>query len=247
MKNLEKDFVKFLYSKKCIKIASNKDEFFLLKSGRKCPFFINLGSLIDGHSLSYLADAYATKIYRLIEEKEIANLDYIYGPAYKGIVIGSLVCAKLYEKYKIQLKFIYDRKEQKGYGDQKADSLIVGQDQIEENGSVLMIDDVITSGKAKIEAYQKLINVKKVEMVGVLVGVDREEIGVEGNSAKEEIERVLGCKVYSIINIGDIYSTLIGKISTQQREYILDYIMEWGEEKTKIWAKMEKEKLLNSK
>ncbi|MEM3362243.1 MAG: phosphoribosyltransferase family protein [Candidatus Anstonellaceae archaeon] len=243
MNNIEKDFVTFLYNKNCIKIAKNKDEFFLLKSGRRCPIFINMGSLIDGFSLSYLSEVYATKIYKLLEEKKISQIDYVYGPAYKGIVIGALIVAKLYEKYKIKTKFIYDRKEQKEYGDKKADALIVGQDQIEENSEVLMVDDVITSGKAKIEAYEKLMSIKKIKMNGILVGIDREEMGEEGISAKEEIKQKIGCEVYSVINIREIYANLIGKITKEQQKYIIDYIMEWGEEKAKAWAKIEMEKI----
>ncbi|MFN3909896.1 MAG: orotate phosphoribosyltransferase [Candidatus Anstonellaceae archaeon] len=244
MEALEKNFVLFLEKKKCIKIANNLDEFFLLKSGRKCPIFINIGSLIEGSSLLYLAESYASKIYRLLEQKELENFDYIYGPAYKGIVLGSITALMLYKKYKIETKFIYDRKEQKEYGDKKADSLIVGQDQIKDGASVLMIDDVITSGKAKIEAYQKLISVKKIRMVGVLVAIDRQEkTTLDGLSTGEEIEKNLGCRLYSIANIGDIYSALYTKLNKEQKKYFLDYFFQWGEEKVKKWIEVEKQNI----
>jgi orotate phosphoribosyltransferase len=236
----QKDFVLFLEKNGCIKIAANKNEFFLLKSGRLCPIFINIGRLIDGKSLDYLADAYADKIKKLLQNKEIEKIDVIYGPAYKGISLAALTAAKLYQKYKINTIFVYDRKEQKEYGDKNADNIIVGQDQIKDGQNVLLVDDVITSGKAKIQAYEKLLKIAKINLVGILVAIDREEVGSEKReSAKKEIEKTLGCKVYSLANMRIIYSTIKNKISKQSREFIKQYFQEWGEEELKQMLKNE--------
>jgi orotate phosphoribosyltransferase len=237
------DFISFLYKKNCIKIASNKDEFFLLKSKRLCPIFINIGGLIDGGSLDFLANAYAFKIKQLMDQKELEKFDFIYGPAYKGIPLAALCCAMLYRNYNINVKMIYDRKEEKDYGDKKADSLIVGQDQLYDGAKVLMIDDVITSGKAKIDAYKKLINTNKIKMIGVLVAVDRQEIGQEQTSASEEIEKLMGCKLYSLANISEIYNSLIDVLTKEQKKYILEYWQKWGEKKIKFWIEQELKKI----
>jgi len=92
------NFVKFLFSRNCIKIANSPEEMFLLKSGRKSPLFINLGDLNEGGAMDELANAYADAIHSLISSGKMQEFDFLYGPAYKGISLGALVAAALYRR-----------------------------------------------------------------------------------------------------------------------------------------------------
>ncbi|MFA5108799.1 MAG: orotate phosphoribosyltransferase [Candidatus Micrarchaeia archaeon] len=235
-------FATFLYTRSCVKIAKNKDEFFTLKSGRKSPVFVNMGSLIDGQALFLLANAYADKIHSLIKSSQMQDFDFIYGPAYKGIPLGAITAAALYQKYKISKKFIYDRKEEKTHGDVKADKIIVGADQFFDGAKVLMIDDVISSGKSKFESYEKLkVLGKSFSLVGVLVAVDRQEAGgddkLASDSAADEIHKKLNCHLFSIASMGELFVSISPTLSREQTASWKKYFQDWGSPDAKIWAK----------
>ena len=63
---------------------------FTLKSGKKSPYFFNIGSLFSKGHILELANLYAD----LLIEKEI-SFDVIFGPAYKGIPLASALSAYL--------------------------------------------------------------------------------------------------------------------------------------------------------
>jgi len=231
---------KFLIERKCIKIAKNRDEFFTLKSKRKSPIFINMGSLIDGEALDILANAYADKIYSLMKSGSLEPFDFIFGPAYKAISLGALTCASLYRRHKMHCKFLYDRKEQKLHGDVNADQLIVGANQFEQNSKILIIDDVISSGQSKFDTAQKLKFLGEHSIVGVMVAVDRQELGGDENHTSgcvaSEINEKLCCSLFSIANMGDIYIALKPNLSNLQSQYLCDYFKTFGAPDTHSWA-----------
>jgi len=233
-------FAKFLLGKKALKIANNEAEYFTLKSGRKSPVFVNAGSLIDGSSLLGLAEGYADKIAGLLAKGQIEDFDYIFGPAYKGIPLAALACAMLFKKHKISKKFLYDRKEEKLHGDVKADAIIVGANQFAQGGKILMIDDVITTGAAKFEAYEKLKVLGNFKLVGVLVAIDRQECGGDASTANagaaDEIKQKLGCPLYAIATMGELYSSLAPTLPEGQAAGWRKYFAKWGTEEAKKWA-----------
>lgn len=236
------NFSVFLFSRACVKISKSANELFSLKSGRKSPVFVNMGSLIDGEALEMLANAYAGRIHQLLKSKELEEFDFIFGPAYKGIPLGALTCAALYRNYKISKKFLYDRKEEKAHGDVKADQIIVGANQFTAGSKILMIDDVIATGGAKFEAWDKIKSVlPNPKLAGILVAIDRQECGGDDkikseNSAADEIKQKLNCPLYSIADMGDLFEGLRSSIAPAQAKMWKDYFKKWGTKETKEWA-----------
>jgi orotate phosphoribosyltransferase len=239
--NLSGEFSQFLLSRGALKLASSEKDFFLLKSGRRSPVFANLGSLIDGPALATLADAYADRIHALLKSGQLGEFDYIFGPAYKGIPLGAITCAALYRKYGMTKKFLYDRKEAKAHGDVKADAVVVGANQFLSGGKLLMIDDVITTGAAKFEAWEKLQGVlPKPTLVGVIVAVDRQETSGDdkkaGPGAAEEIEKQLHGPLFAIVTMGDLYAALSPSLPPAHAKSWKAYFKKWGTPVAKEWA-----------
>lgn len=234
-------FAAFLLSRGALKIAKSDADYFTLKSGRRSPVFFNSGSLIDGKALDVLADAYSAKIAALLKSGKLEDFDFIFGPAYKGIPLGALAAAALSRNHKLNKKFLYDRKEAKTHGDVKADALIVGADQFRQGGKILMIDDVVSTGGAKFEAFEKLGVLGDFKLVGVIVAVDRQECGGDANavlptSAADEIKTRLHCPLYSIASMGELYAALVPKLPPAQAAGWRDYFKKYGTAAAKKWA-----------
>lgn len=235
-------FARFLVSRGALKIAPDEAHYYALKSGRKSPVFANLGSLIDGEALDALAEAYADRIAALLSSGELPKFEYLFGPAYKGIPLAAITAAALWRKYQMKVRFLYDRKELKAHGDVKADALVVGADKFKFGSPVLMIDDVITTGAAKIEAWEKMESaLAKPKLIGILVAIDRQESGGDstkptGEGAAQEVQAKLGCPVFAIAAMGDLYHALAPTLSPGQKEGWKDYFKKWGNRAAKEWA-----------
>ena len=132
---------------------------FTLKDGRRCPFYLDLRLLISHPDvLSAIGTA-------LAERASSIPYDRIAGIPYAGLPLG--VAMALAAKRPL----IYPRKETKSYGTGR---LIEGEFRSGER--ILVVDDVITSGGAKLEAIVPLREAGLV-VEDVLVVVDRREAG----------------------------------------------------------------------
>lgn len=207
-------FIKHLFSTGAIKFGK-----FKLKSGRISPYFINMSLAIkDGKGCAIVSDVYAQAIWKILDDK----FDYIHGPAYKGIPLASLVAEKLWKQFKVNKRWGYDRKEKKTYGD-TSEKFIVGD--LRDGDRVLIIDDVITTGKTKVENWKKLSAFRKIFPVGVFVAVDREELSKE----EEEMLKSYGLIAFSIIKISQIFeylhykSLITNEIWSNFKKYISQY------------------------
>ena len=63
---------------------------FILKSGKKSPYFFNVGSFFNQGFLAELSNLYTEEI---ISSK--LEFDVIFGPAYKGIPLAAAISASL--------------------------------------------------------------------------------------------------------------------------------------------------------
>lgn len=230
---LEKEFLDLLIEKGALRIAPNLNELFVFKSGRKSPNFINLGALTDGESLSKLKQTLAHFIASLIKENKIEDFDFIFGPAYKGIALSSLACEGLNELYGMKKRYLYDRKEIKDYGDKRADKVIVGASYFKQGDRILIIDDVITTGKTKVEAIEKIKLLGEHKVVGLIVTVDRQEkMGdaekVEDKSAIEFIQDKFNIKVFPILSMKKIFDLVKDTLPEEIKQNWIEYYEKYG-------------------
>jgi aspartate carbamoyltransferase regulatory subunit len=216
-----------------LRFPTSPKEPFTLKSGRKSPYFVNLGALTDGESLAKLKWAFASYIALQMERGELDDFDYVFGPSYKGISLAALTCEGLRELYGMKKRFMYDRKEEKSYGDMTADKVIVGAGYYKPGQRILVVDDTITTGATKIDTFEKLHLLKDHKVVGLVIAVDRQEKmgdadNIEAKTAVENIQEELGIKVFSIQNIRTIYSLIKDSLDTEMRRLWLDYYGKYG-------------------
>jgi orotate phosphoribosyltransferase len=233
MEKIQQDFLDLLTKKGGLKIASSTEELFVLKSGRKSPYFINTGALTDGESLVKLKRSLASFIASLIKRGEIEDFEFIFGPAYKGINLAVLACEGLKEFFGMNKRFLYDRKEEKAYGDVRADKVIVGANYFKPGDRILIIDDVITTGKTKIEAINKLKLLGEHKIVGLVLVVDRQEkLGdaerVEDKSAVEYLQKEFGIKVFPFLTTQTLFGLVKDKINEGIRKSWIDYYKKYG-------------------
>ena len=171
-------------------LQSNALEFgkFILKSGRESPYFFNAAKMLNGCDLFSLANCYVDAI-----EDSNMEFDCIYGPAYKGIFLGSIV-AVIYSQKGSPYPLSFNRKEMKNHGE---GGNIIGADPI---GNVMIIDDVLSAGTAARESI-KLIESMNAKAKFFVIGLDRQEKGNGDNSAKTELKEDFGINIVSIIDL----------------------------------------------
>ena len=183
LKSFQKTFID-------LALQSNALEFgkFILKSGRESPYFFNAAKMLNGCDLFNLANCYLDAI----EDSNI-EFDCIYGPAYKGIFLGSIV-AVIYSQRGSPYPLSFNRKEMKDHGE---GGNIIGADPI---GNVMIIDDVLSAGTAARESI-KLIESMNAKAKFFVMGLDRQEKGNGDKSARTELEEDFGINIVSIIDL----------------------------------------------
>lgn len=169
---------------------------FTLKSGRVSPYFFNAGLFSTGYAAAKLGRYYASAI----ADSKI-EFDMLFGPAYKGIPLVTLAAAALAEHHDVDVPYTYNRKEAKDHGE---GGNIVGAPLA---GKVLIVDDVITAGTAVREA-QQIVNKAGADVAGLVISLDRQEVGRGSTSAVQELEQSLRIPVISIVTLDDIIDLL---------------------------------------
>ncbi|GHV48263.1 hypothetical protein FACS189499_07310 [Clostridia bacterium] len=103
------------------------------------------------------------------------------------------------------MNYCFDRKEEKDHGEGGG---FVGA-ALKDGDNVVVVDDVVTSGKAFGEVLPKLRGAADVKINGFVVTVDRMEKTLGGEkSATAQIAEDFGIPVFSIVNIHDIIAAL---------------------------------------
>ncbi len=193
--NYKQQFIRFMVENGVLRFGE-----FTLKSGRKAPYFINTGNYKTGKQLAKLGEYYAACIVQNGLEAET-----LVGPAYKGIPLSVTTAIALFNGYEKELNYCFDRKEVKDHGE---GGLFVGK-QLADGEKVIIIEDVMTSGKALGEILPKLAAAAKVEVVGMIISVDRMEKALNSDlSAVKMAKQEYGIDVYSVVNMNDIIEAI---------------------------------------
>lgn len=188
--NYKQNFLNLAIAEKALTFGE-----FVLKSGRISPYFFNASVFYKASSLSILSDAYSQAIL----DKNL-DFDVIFGPAYKGIPLASATALSYYKMSGKNVAYAFDRKEAKDHGE---GGNLVGSPL---NGKkVLLIDDVITAGTAITQAAE-LIEKSGGKLAGIMLALDRQEKIQTEKSAIEELSQKLNTKIFSLINLDDLFS-----------------------------------------
>lgn len=176
---------------------------FMTKSGRKTPYFINIGEFNSGFQLTKLGEYYA----QAINQRYGLDFNVLFGPAYKGVslaVATSIAMEKLYGK---EVKYCYNSKEDI---DNDISGMLLGAE-LEDGDRVIVIEDVTTAGTSMRETMPILKSQGNIDVVGLIVSVDRLEKGYAGKAAFEEISETYGIEVFSIVTLKEIIERLYNK------------------------------------
>ncbi len=128
---------------------------FILSSGLHSPMYIQCAKLL---SFPNIANKICLSLSKKIKKK-FKNIDLILSPAIGGIVIGyeigrllkkeTIFCERVKGKFKLRRGF-----------------------NIKKNSKVLIVEDVITTGKSSLECV-KLIKKSKAKLIGFATLIDR--------------------------------------------------------------------------
>ncbi len=197
MEAYKQEFIEFMVQSDVLKFGD-----FTLKSGRKSPFFMNAGAYVTGEQLSRLGKFYAQAIHDNFGD----DFDIVFGPAYKGIPLSVVTAIAYHELYGKEVRYCSDRKEVKDHGADKGQ--LLGAD-LHDGDRVVIVEDVTTSGKSIDETYPKLKAAADVNVVGLMVSLNRMEVGKGGKvTAQQEIQEKYGFPVASIVNMREVVDAL---------------------------------------
>lgn len=200
MESYKQEFIEFMVDSQVLKFGE-----FTLKSGRVSPFFMNAGAYVTGSRLKKLGEYYA----RAIHDRYGDDFDVLFGPAYKGIPISVVTSIAFSELYGKEIRYCSDRKEEKDHGADMGGFL---GSKLQDGDRVVMIEDVTTSGKSMEETVPKVKKAANVEIVGLMVSLNRMEKGLGGEkSALEEIRERYGFEVDAIVTMADVVEHLYNK------------------------------------
>ena len=200
MEQYKQEFIEFMVESDVLKFGE-----FTLKSGRKSPFFMNAGAYVTGSQLMRLGEYYA----KAIHEKYGDDFDVLFGPAYKGIPISVVTAVAFSKLYGKEVRYCSDRKEEKDHGADKGSFL---GSSLKDGDRVVMIEDVTTSGKSMEETVPKVRGAANVEIVGLMVSLNRMEMGLGGKmSALDEIRETYGFPTNAIVTMEEVVEHLYNK------------------------------------
>ena len=215
METWQREFIEFVFKNEALKFGE-----FKTKSNRLSPYFFNAGGLNSGEACLELGKYYANAITHFMGK----NIDVIYGPAYKGIPLSVMASMQLQAIENTPNAYCFNRKESKTHGEK---GLLVGK-QPEAGNNLVIIDDVITAGTSIRETLNLLKTYEGVNILGVIVAVDRQEKGIEKPiSALQEIKEDFGIDVYSIITMEQIIELLREGVFPQVDASTLDKMIDY--------------------
>lgn len=199
MESYKEEFIEFMVESNVLKFGD-----FTLKSGRKSPFFMNAGAYVTGSQLRRLGQYYAKAIHDHYGD----DFDVLFGPAYKGIPLSVATTIAFSELYGKEIRYCSNRKEIKDHGDT---GILLGS-KIKDGDRIVIIEDVTTSGKSIEETFPIIQAQGKVEILGLMVSLNRMERGKgDKMTALDEIRETYGFKTGAIVTMEDVVEKLYNK------------------------------------
>jgi len=204
----KKSLIQFILENKILTFGD-----FVTNSGRKTPYFCNYGFLSTAKKVRDLSDFYADKIISCFGS-EVSN---VFGPAYKGISLAIMVADSLSTKLGKEVSFTFNRKEAKDHGEK---GLFLGHS-YKGGEKVVIVEDVITSGKSLFSARSLLSSVD-INVLGSVVCIDREESALNGkDKARDSFIKETKTPLEALITVTDLFKTLEGE-KTLRHNFNLD-------------------------
>ncbi len=223
MEQYKQEFIEFMVESDVLKFGD-----FTLKSGRKSPFFMNAGAYVTGSQLKRLGEYYA----KAIHDNYGDDFDVLFGPAYKGIPLSVATTIAFSELYgRKEIRYCSNRKEVKDHGDT---GILLGS-KIKDGDKVVIIEDVTTSGKSIEETFPIVKAQGDVEIIGLMVSLNRMEKGKGDKCALDEIKELYGMQANAIVTMDEVIEHLYNKpcqgkvvIDDAMKEKIDAYYAQYG-------------------
>ena len=222
MEQYKQEFIEFMVESDVLKFGD-----FTLKSGRKSPFFMNAGAYVTGSQLKRLGEYYA----KAIHDNYGYDFDVLFGPAYKGIPLSVVTAIAYSELYGKEIRYCSNRKEVKDHGDT---GILLGS-KIKDGDKVVIIEDVTTSGKSIEETFPIVKAQGDVEIIGLMVSLNRMEKGKGDKCALDEIKELYGMQANAIVTMDEVIEHLYNKpcqgkvvIDDAMKEKIDAYYAQYG-------------------
>ncbi len=222
METYKKEFIEFMIDCNVLKFGD-----FVTKSGRNTPFFVNTGFYRTGAQLERLGRYYA----RAIKDQFGLDFDVLFGPAYKGIPLSVAATIAISTQYGEEIRYCSNRKEIKDHGDK---GILLGSP-IEDGDKVVIIEDVTTAGTSIQETLPIIKAQADVDVLGLVVSVDRMERGQGEKSALDEISEKYGIKTTAIVTMAEVVEHLYNRpykgqiiIDDQRKKEIDAYYEKYG-------------------
>ena len=199
MEAYKQEFIEFMVESQVLKFGE-----FTLKSGRTSPFFMNAGAYVTGDQLHRLGLYYAQAIHDAFG----LDFDVVFGPAYKGIPLSVITCIGLQELYGKEARYCSNRKEAKDHGET---GILLGS-KLADGDRVVMVEDVTTSGKSIEETYPIIKAQGDVDIVGLMVSLNRQEVGKDGGKcALDEVSDRYGFPTGAIVTMSEVTEYLYNR------------------------------------
>ena len=198
MEQYKQEFIEFMVDAGVLTFGD-----FVTKSGRKTPFFVNTGFYKYGGQMARLGGYYA----KAIEQNFGLDFDVLFGPAYKGIPLSVAATMEISRLYGKEIRYSSNRKEVKDHGDK---GILLGS-KISDGDRVVIIEDVTTAGTSIRETVPILKAQGNVDIMGLVVSVDRMERGTSEKSALSEIAETFGMKTCAIVTMAEVVEHLYNR------------------------------------
>lgn len=165
---------------------------------------MNAGAYVTGSQLLKLGEYYA----KAIHDTYGLDFDVLFGPAYKGIPLAVAAAIAISELYGKDIRYCSNRKEVKDHGDT---GILLGS-RLKDGDRVVIIEDVTTSGKSIEETFPIIKAQADVEVKGLMVSLNRMEVGKSGEkSALDEIQELYGFKASAIVTMEEVTEHLYNR------------------------------------